>query len=112
MNPIFNELSQGKPLLFDGAMGTMLQNAGLKAGALPETLNSENCDAVLAVHRAYIKAGADVISTNSFGANQAKLDPYGLDGKTEVMRAVKLAKKAASEADRKIFVAADIGPTG
>lgn len=101
-----------KPLVFDGAMGTMLQNAGLKAGALPETLNSENPDAVLAVHRAYLEAGADVISTNSFGANKIKLAPYGLDSETEVERAVLLAKKAASEADRKIFVAADIGPTG
>ncbi len=101
-----------RALVFDGAMGTMLQSAGLKAGALPETLNTENPEAVLKVHRAYINAGADVISSNSFGANAAKLAPYGMDSEKEVERAVLLAKQAASECDRKIFVAADIGPTG
>ncbi len=106
------EIFGQKPLVFDGAMGTMLQSAGLKAGALPETLNSENPKAVLDVHRAYINAGADVISTNSFGANAVKLAPYGMDSAVEVERAVLLAKKAASESDRKILVAADIGPTG
>ncbi len=101
-----------RALVFDGAMGTMLQSAGLKAGALPETLNSENPEAVLNVHRAYIEAGADVISSNSFGANAAKLAPYGMDSEKEVEKAVLLAKQAANESDRKIYVAADIGPTG
>lgn len=101
-----------KPLVFDGAMGTMLQAAGLKAGALPETMNKEAPEAVLDVHRAYIDAGADVISSNSFGANAIKLAPYGLDSEAEVFRAVRLAKQAASESERKIYVAADIGPTG
>ncbi len=101
-----------RPLVFDGAMGTMLQSSGLKAGALPETLNTENEEAVLNVHRAYIKAGADVISSNSFGANAVKLAPFGLDSEKETERAVKIAKKAANESDRKILVAADIGPTG
>ena len=108
----FSDIIGKKVLVFDGAMGTMLQAAGLKPGALPETLNSEDPDAVLAVHRAYIEAGADVISTNSFGANAIKLSPYGLDSETEVTRAVAIAKKAAAEAGRRIFVAADIGPTG
>ncbi len=113
MKTILNEMKYGeRTLVFDGAMGTMLQSAGLKAGALPETLNSENPSAVLNVHRAYINAGADIISTNSFGANAVKLAPYGMDSEAEVARAVALAKQAAAEADRKIFVAADIGPTG
>lgn len=101
-----------RPVVFDGAMGTMLQSAGLKAGALPETMNRENEEAVLNIHRAYINAGADVISTNSFGANAAKLAPFGLDSEAETELAVRIAKKAANESERKILVAADIGPTG
>ena len=106
------ELFGKKALVFDGAMGTMLQARGLKAGQLPETLNRIMPEAVTDVHRAYINAGADVISTNSFGANAVKLAPFGLDSESEVFLAVSLAKKAADEADRKIYVAADIGPTG
>lgn len=101
-----------KPLVFDGAMGTMLQSMGLKPGALTETMNSENPEAVLSVHRAYIDAGADVITTNSFSTNAIKLAPYGMDAEQEMMRAVSLARKAAQGASRQIFVAADIGPTG
>ncbi len=101
-----------KPLVFDGAMGTMLQSSGLKAGDLPETLNTTNPDAVLDVHRAYISAGADVISSNSFSANREKIRPYGMDTRAEVKRAVLLAKQAAKESGRSIYVAADLGPTG
>lgn len=101
-----------KMLVFDGAMGTMLQAAGLKAGEIPEKMNTTDPEAVLAVHRAYIEAGADVISTNSFGGNAVKLAPHNMDSEKEMMLAVGLAKKAAAEAERQIFVAADIGPTG
>ena len=76
------ELFGKKALVFDGAMGTMLQARGLKAGQLPETLNRIMPEAVTDVHRAYINAGADVISTNSFGANAVKLAPFGLDSST------------------------------
>ncbi len=101
-----------RPAVFDGAMGTMLQALGLKAGALTETMNIENPEAVLSVHQAYIDAGADVITTNSFSTNKIKLSPYGMDAEEEMFRAVTLAKRAAENAERKIFVAADIGPTG
>ncbi len=100
------------PAVFDGAMGTMLQSLGLRAGALTETMNLENPDAVLSVHKAYIDAGADVITSNSFSTNKIKLTPYGMDAEEEMYRAVTLAKRAAENAERKIFVAADIGPTG
>ncbi len=113
MSKILDLIKNGsRTLVFDGAMGTMLQSAGLKAGALPETLNTENPQAVLNVHRAYIQAGSDIISTNSFGANAVKLAPYGMDSETQVAKAVEIAKKAATESQREIFVAADIGPTG
>ncbi len=108
----FTEVIGKKILVFDGAMGTMLQAAGLKAGEIPETMNTNAEEAVISVHRAYIEAGADVISTNSFGANAVKLAPHNLDAETEVARAVALAKKAASGYEKQIFIAADIGPTG
>ncbi len=101
-----------KMLVFDGAMGTMLQARGLKSGEIPEMMNTTAEEAVISVHRAYIEAGADVISTNSFGANSVKLAPHNLNAEQEVARAVALAKKAASEYKKQIFVAADIGPTG
>ncbi len=101
-----------KPLVFDGAMGTMLQSANLKTGALPETLNTNNPEAVINVHRAYIEAGAEVITSNSFSSNKAKMAPFGMNEYDEMFRAVTLAKKAASESGKNIFVAADIGPTG
>ena len=107
-----SEVIGKKTLVFDGAMGTMLQKAGLKAGEIPEQLNQSNPEAVKSVHRAYIEAGADVISTNSFGANGVKLAIHGLDAETEVARAVRLAKSVADEYEKKIYVAADIGPTG
>lgn len=108
----FIELIGKRILVFDGAMGTMLQSAGLKAGEIPESMNKTAEEAVISVHRAYIEAGADVISTNSFGANAVKLAPHGLDAETEVARAVAVAKKAASAYSKQIFIAADIGPTG
>ncbi len=102
----------GRPLAFDGAMGTMLQSLGLGAGKLPESMNGENESAVISVHNAYIDAGADVISSNSFSCNKAKLEPLGLDSYDETYRAVALARRAADSADRRILVAADFGPTG
>lgn len=108
---VFSQVSL-KPLIFDGAMGTMLQKAGLKAGELPENMNIRDRNAVLEIHRAYIKAGATVISTNSFGANKAKLAPFGLNSAEITELAVKIARQAAEEAESKVLVAADFGPTG
>ncbi|MBO5869958.1 MAG: homocysteine S-methyltransferase family protein [Clostridia bacterium] len=101
-----------KPLVFDGAMGTMLQNANLKAGALTETLNTLNPDEVMKVHLAYIDAGADVITSNSFSANKAKMSPFSMNEGEEMIKAVTLAKKAVEQSGKEVFVAADIGPTG
>ena len=61
----------GKELLiFDGAMGTQLQNAGLSAGDIPEELNIDRPDLLRSIHKNYLKAGADFITTNTFGCNQ------------------------------------------
>jgi 5-methyltetrahydrofolate--homocysteine methyltransferase len=92
-------------------MGTMLQEAGIAAGKCPELLNVEDPDTIRSIHRAYIQAGADIIETNTFGGNPAKLSTYGLDKRTEELNraAVKIALDAA---DGRALVGASIGPTG
>ena len=98
-------------LVLDGAMGTMLQERGLKAGGCPEEMNLTAPDVVEAVHREYVGAGADIIVTNSFGGSRLKLAHYGLEQQVHEInvRSVELARRAAGP-DR--FVAASIGPTG
>lgn len=87
---------------FDGGLGTMLQAGGLRAGELPETLNLTNPELVYSVHNAYAQAGADIISTNTFGLNSLKFDNV-----PEIARAaVALAKKTGKK------VALDMGPLG
>lgn len=90
----------------DGAMGTALQKAGLKTGALPESFNSENPDAVLSIHKSYVAAGANIITTNTFGANRLKMNS---DEAVEqaITNGVAIAKQSGAE-----HVALDIGPTG
>lgn len=101
-----------KVLIFDGAMGTMLQSAGLKPGECPEKMNVEDPEKILEIHSAYIEAGADVITTNTFGGNRIKLAEYGLGHKVEEVnvQAVEIARKAAGDKGR--LIAASIGPTG
>ncbi|HIS57559.1 MAG TPA: homocysteine S-methyltransferase family protein [Candidatus Fimimorpha excrementavium] len=101
-------------LFFDGGMGTILQENGLKAGELPETWNISHPDAIQSLHRAYLEAGADIINTNTFGANGLK---YKEDGeyslKHVIESAVALAKRAREETGRTdAYIALDIGPTG
>ena len=93
-------------LVFDGAMGTMLQEAGLKAGELPELLNFSHPETVTAIHRAYMEAGADVISANTFGANAHKL------GDAASVEDVFAAAIACARKSGARYVAADIGPIG
>ena len=105
---------QNQVLLCDGSTGVELQNRGLPAGESPETLLLNDPDMVLGLHRDYISAGADIIETNTFGANRARLAHYRLEERVVelISRAVDLASKAASEVDRQIFIAGSIGPTG
>lgn len=97
-------------VLLDGAMGTMLQKAGLPLGATPELLNMENPGQITAIHRAYIEAGADVIYANTFGANRHKLAGSGRTAAEVVAAGVAAARKAAEGTD--CLVALDIGPIG
>ena len=97
--------------IFDGAIGTMLQNAGMKPGDCPELLNITNPKLVQEVHRAYFEAGSDIIETNTFGASGIKLAEYNLsDRMEEINRAAVQNVKIASGGKAKI--AGAMGPTG
>lgn len=104
------DLVKSRLVVGDGAMGTMIQAAGLACGACPDLMNLEEPDRVLSIHSAYREAGADYLETNTFGANRLKLAPHGLESKTEeiVLRGVELARKAAGDA---CLVAGSVGPT-
>ncbi len=103
-------LSNDKFIILDGAMGTMLQNAGLKLGGLPEELNFTNPDLIEDIHRQYIAAGAQAVYTNTFGANPNKLKKSGYSVEETIMQAVKIARKACEGTDA--LVALDVGSLG
>lgn len=105
-------LGADRPVLLDGAMGTLLQDSGLKEGAPGELWNLENPDAVRAAHAAYAEAGARLLTTNTFGGTRPRLDMHGLGDRVgEVNRAAaQLARSVADE--RGLVVAGDLGPTG
>jgi len=99
-------------VLFDGAMGTMLQRFGLRPGQLPEQLNLTDEEKIIGIHEMYLEAGADIISANTFGANAKKLKKTGLD-QSEVIRAALLnAKKAISRSGKEAYIAYDAGSIG
>lgn len=98
-------------LVLDGAMGTMLQERGLKPGSSPEEMNLTAPEVVADVHREYLEAGADIIVTNTFGGSSAKLSHFGLAERVYEINAkgVALAREAAGNS---AYVAASMGPTG
>ena len=101
-------------LIFDGAMGTMLQQKGLQIGENPELFGFKNPDKLMDIHRLYLEAGSNVITTNTFGANELKLDKLGYTVEEIVDNAVNMAKKAIEKSDKSKprFVALDLGPIG
>ncbi len=106
------EFIQNRILVLDGGTGTLLQAAGLPAGMPPEKWNTENPDAVIALHQAYFDAGSNAVVTNTFGVNALKYSVKEIE-KT-VSAAVSHAKKAAalSCGEQEKFVLLDLGPTG
>ncbi len=98
-------------VLFDGGIGTQLQAVGLELGQAPESWNLDKPDLVEKVHQDYIKAGAQVVTTNSFGASPLKLAAISLDNQTLQINqaAAAIARRAAGDDS---FVAGSIGPTG
>ncbi len=107
----FDELLQAGIILYDGAMGTMLQAAGLRPGVCPESLNLINPGLIEEIHRSYVAAGAQIIQTNTFGANRIKLGEFGLEQQIEEIcrKAVDIARSAAAG---QALIAVSIGPTG
>ena len=95
-------------IFFDGGLGSLLQERGLKPGELPETWNLTKPEVLYDIHRAYLDAGADIILANTFGANGFKYDNL----EEIVTAAVVNAKKAVADSGRKAYVALDMGPTG
>jgi 5-methyltetrahydrofolate--homocysteine methyltransferase len=111
MNKIIQEIEKGRVLVSDGAWGTFLQQKGLQPGECPEEWNISRADDVAAIAQSYVDAGADMIETNSFGANYFKLKNYGLHARVfEINKAAAEISRKAAGADR--FVLGSVGPTG
>ena len=93
-------------VFFDGAMGTLLQRRGLKAGESPEGWNISHPEIITEIHKSYFEAGANVVTSNTFGANPLKMD----NCEEIIANAIKNAKNAVYASEQ--YVALDIGPTG
>jgi methionine synthase I (cobalamin-dependent)/5,10-methylenetetrahydrofolate reductase len=104
-------IAEDRVYIFDGAMGTMLYSRGVYINRCYDELNITSPELVLGLHREYVKAGADILETNTYGANRAKLSAYGLEDRIREINSVgaRLAREAAGE---RAFVAGAIGPLG
>lgn len=113
-NKFLERLSQEKPIVSDGAMGTNLHQKGIGFAECFDYLNITQPALVGDIHRAYIDAGATMIQTNTFGANRYKLSHFGLEQKiTEINQAgVELVRRVASASFRDVIIAGDVGPLG
>ncbi|MCD6161020.1 MAG: homocysteine S-methyltransferase family protein [candidate division Zixibacteria bacterium] len=111
MTSLLDCLQERRILLADGAMGTMLFQRGLKAGDCPEKLNLDRPDILEEIALAYLKAGADIIQTNTFGASPLKLAQYSLDDNTEEINA-SAVRAVRNAVDDKAFISASVGPCG
>lgn len=113
-NKFTEMLRSGKPILSDGAMGTVLHTRGVDFKQCFDELNLINPALVAEIHHEYIEAGSDMIQTNTFGANRFKLEKFGLEDKVvEINQAgVELARKVITASFKNILLAGDIGPLG
>ena len=111
MRDLLKSITTGQVLVSDGAWGTFLHEKGLLPGECPEYWNITRPDDVYDIAISYIRAGADIIETNSFGGNRFKLNQYGLDDRTAEINhaAASISRKAAGEEK---FVLGSVGPTG
>jgi homocysteine S-methyltransferase len=114
MSQNFLELLENAVILADGAMGTMLHARGVSFDKCFDELNLANPAAVADIHREYIEAGAQLIITNTFGANRFKLSKHGLENDVQrINRAgVELARRAVAASFKDVLVAGDVGPLG
>lgn len=108
MKPILERIKE-QPLVFDGAMGTMLYSKGVFINRCYDELNLTSPDLVGEIHKEYREAGADVLETNSFGANRIKLTEHGLGDKVKEIN-IAAAKLARQYAGDELYVAGSMGP--
>ena len=114
MNQLFLEQLRQGPVLCDGAMGTLLYARGVTYEKCFDELNLTQPDLIQSIHNEYLSAGADIIETNTFGANRAKLETHNLQDRVREInfRAARIALEAREVSGRPAFVAGAIGPTG
>lgn len=113
MHPFLEATSRG-PLLSDGAMGTMLFAKGASGEQCLEYLTVSRPGWITEIHQAFVRAGADIIKSHTFGSNRINLADYGLEGRVRDLnfRAVRLVRDVREMAGRAIFIAGDVGPLG
>ena len=107
---VCNQLGK-KRLYFDGAMGTMLQNRGLKLGEIPEIYNMTHPEMIESIHREYLQAGSQFITANTFGANRYKMQKSEYTVEEIITKAIEIAKSAKADFPE-TYVALDVGPSG
>jgi len=114
MNHLLLEQLQQRPLLCDGAMGSLLYARGVAYEQCFDALNLTQPELIQDIHREYISAGAQIIETNTFGANRAKLENHDLEERVREInqRAARLALEAREVAGQPVFIAGAVGPTG
>ena len=111
MSNFLNFLHSNRYICFDGGMGTMLQSRGLLPGMSPEVFSLERPDILKSIHSEYIQAGADIITSNTFGGTSLKL-PKELEVVSFNRKMAQIAKEATQGHGRPVFVAGSVGPTG
>ena len=114
MAQAFMDRLAGGPILADGAIGTQLYARGVDFNQCFEAVNLHIPRLVADIHRDYINAGAELVETNTYGANRIRLAPYGLAGKVREInfRAMKLAREAREIAGASTLIAGAVGPLG
>src|SRR5580658_7746944 len=114
----FHDIFAGRPVLADGAMGTVLYGRGIFINRCYDELNLSDPNLILSIHQEYLQAGAEILETNTFGANRFRLTRHGLASKVAEINAagVKLARQAVEHLQEKqagtAYVAGSIGPLG
>jgi 5-methyltetrahydrofolate--homocysteine methyltransferase len=111
MEPLLDRLRGGRTVVADGAWGTQLMERGLAVGQCPESFNLDRPEALAEIAERYLDAGAEILTTNTFGGSPLKLRDYGLDGETERINrsAVEALRAVAGE---RAYVSGSVGPTG
>ena len=111
MSEILKRIQTGEILLADGAMGTELIKRGLPTGSCSEEYNLTHPDIIQSIYNDYFRAGSDIVETNTFGANQARLAMHNLGNKVRELN-IKAAELACKVRPPGKYVAGSIGPTG